>query len=158
MKDRTRNILTGGLTLVLGLTIYIFIIPWQLEITTFEGSITPALFPKIATGAIILLSVILLANELLSGKKLASAESTPLSWSQRGRVLAGFGMAAGYVVLMNYLGFIIATPIYLLLFMYFLGGRNWWAMVAVGLIVTGIIYWSFGKVMMVPLPTFTLFS
>jgi len=57
-----------------------------------------------------------------------------------------------YLVSMKYIGFLISTPIFLLLFLYQYGERNWIRMILVSVITPALIYVLFQYVFKVILP------
>lgn len=154
---KKRDFAVGFAVLVIGCLIYFVILPWQLEISTYEGSVTPALFPKLASGAIALLGLIMTLQALLKKTKQAAAVRG-LTLNQLGRVIAALFINAAYILAMAWFGFLAATPVFLFGFMYFLGARSIWLMVLFSLAVAGIVYFCFGTLIKVPLPLGYLFE
>jgi len=154
---KQRDFGVGFAVLLIGCVIYFVILPWQLEISTYEGSVTPALFPKLASGAIALLGLIMTLQALLKGPK-QTAGPQALTLKQLGMVIGALFINAVYILAMAWLGFLAATPIFLFGFMAFMGARNIWKMILFSLAVTFIVYYCFGTLIKVPLPVGYLFE
>ncbi|MGH1427382.1 MAG: tripartite tricarboxylate transporter TctB family protein [Arenicella sp.] len=77
--------------------------------------------------------------------------------------LAGFmgvniyvALFIAYWFLTPYVGFLIATPFIMLAIAFLLGGKNWWAMIAVSLITTCLVFYGCKHFLRVFLPTWSL--
>lgn len=64
-------------------------------------------------------------------------------------LLAGI---AGYILLMEILGFIISTILYMVITMRFLGVKNWGAIVTITAVTVGALYWVFNIWLYIDLP------
>ena len=63
----------------------------------------------------------------------------------------------GYVQAMSLFGFLIITPVFIAVLMFFTGSRNWKELIAVSVLATVGIYFFFQKVFQVQLPGGLLF-
>jgi hypothetical protein len=89
--------------------------------------------PELVAWATIVLSLIDIVSQFetpwgLWLRRLVTAEKI-VEWKMEGdedaslgRILAAIGWVAGYVVMLYFIGFLIATPIYMFLYMHFHGG------------------------------------
>ena len=66
-------------------------------------------------------------------------------------------VSAGYLLVFNFLGFIISTIILLVLLMLLLGERRWWFIALVSVISSLVIYVLFAKYLSVMLPKGKIF-
>lgn len=74
------------------------------------------------------------------------------SWSERIRVALIFAVPVLYVYGMHKLGFLLVTPIFLLVYMYIFGVRRWKPLLIVGLSVYAAVVLVFVKLIFTPLP------
>jgi putative tricarboxylic transport membrane protein len=111
--------------------------------------------PWVLAGCLLFLSLLLLIKTVFGG----SPEQLDYSISPK----EGFGVIGltacvfAYVKLMNLIGFILATPIFLALLMLITGSRKWKEIVMVSIVATFIIYLLFQKIFQVILPRGELF-
>jgi len=75
-----------------------------------------------------------------------------LEGADRNRVLWVAFITVGYVVVMNYLGFIASTIPYLALFGAVLGERRWGRLIIFAVVIPAAIYLVFAATLHVPLP------
>lgn len=116
-----------------------------------------ARFPIIHAGALILLSLILIANTLRAPT--AAAEGgPPVGVAGYAGVALGMLATAGCIAAMEYVGYGPATAVYMAVIMALMGQRSplWNPVLAVG--VTGLIYAVFHYALLVPLPVGSLFE
>ena len=74
------------------------------------------------------------------------------------RVSAVLGLTIAALIAMNYIGFILATMVYIFLIMSFLKEKSWTGRIATSVGVTMGVYLIFKYVMVIPLPEFILFE
>jgi len=58
----------------------------------------------------------------------------------------------GYIFALRFVGFIFATPIFIVAISYIIGSRNWVRDIIVALVLTGVIYWGFENILNVNVP------
>jgi len=68
------------------------------------------------------------------------------------RPLLGSGVFILYAFLINYIGFLLTTFIFLVLWMWVIERINWFRILAVSVAVTAVLYLIFGYFLEVPLP------
>lgn len=111
-----------------------------------EHLIGPDMFPKLLLGMIMALSVKLAYNAVKSGP----TEFEKVAKRQNLWITLGFALA--YVVLLEIVGFVVLTPIWILAYMYSIGIRRWqWLIGAMG-ILSVVVILVFPVLMHIPLP------
>jgi putative tricarboxylic transport membrane protein len=113
--------------------------------------------PQILAGALIVLSVLLILQQIVS-RMPRPKEAPPDRLDSREwlRTVGVLGVTAGYIALLQWLGFLVVTPVYLIAAM-ILSGARWRVSVgATAVAVTGIIYVSFVYFFKVSLPSLPL--
>lgn len=113
---------------------------------TFYG---PSLFPQALCILIIFCSALLILHAL-RGKALRKAETI----NRQGflRLLVSIVIAVVYWLSVDFLGFALATPIFLFVLMTQLGARGWPSRLGVAILTPVFIWWIFNEVLIVSLP------
>ena len=150
--SKNQNFFVGLSVAMLGALIYFIVLPSQLETAMDDGSVTPALMPKLAAGAITLLGFLMVLTSLFGHNFSAEKKLPRLTLGQIGRVVAAVFIMALYLVGMEWLGFLVATPVFALGFMLFLGARKLWVMALMAAALTAATYFTFYSFVGVPLP------
>lgn len=118
-----------------GLLIYIQLTPWAHR--KLRDKFTLGFFPSLAVALLILFSLILIFDshrrEILPRLERLTIPGL------LGAVLTVV-VSLGYFALMLKIGFLIATPVFLLFAMYALGLKPWRNIVIVAVFLTGIVY------------------
>ncbi|UYO00283.1 MAG: tripartite tricarboxylate transporter TctB family protein [Devosia sp.] len=134
---------------------------WQAYgISGFKGLSTPGVFPMLATGAMVLASLINVVNQ---GR--APAPSTQTGSVQArflreyipARHLIVFAMLAIYVITMPWLGFVVGSGIFLVAMIQFLWRKNLLFTLAISVIALALVYFVFRTLFQVVLPQGSLF-
>ena len=86
----------------------------------------------------------------LSGRALTLEER--LTGATRRRVILAVLLTGGYAALVSYVGFLITTFLYLVLFGLAAGERRWIRLIAFAVTVPIVIYLIFATILNVPLP------
>ncbi|MGV8980587.1 tripartite tricarboxylate transporter TctB family protein [Clostridium sp.] len=109
----------------------------------------PEFFPGLLALILIVLSAVLFISNY------RSKDQSPTGLFDEYAIKAYITMAGlvGYLVLINIVGFIIATPILLFGLMRFYGMKQYPKLVLSSVIITGAIYGVFKLLLAVPLPT-----
>ncbi|CAO3456045.1 tripartite tricarboxylate transporter TctB family protein [Azospirillum sp.] len=117
-----------------------------------------ARFPIIHAGALIVLCLILIANTLRTPTAPAATGEAPVGIAGYAGVALGMLATAGCIVAMEYVGYGVATAVYMAVIMALMGQRSpvWNPVLAVG--VTAIVYGVFHYALQVPLPVGSLFE
>ncbi len=160
------NTIAGGALFSFVVVLY-FLIPSQIDmIETQHLSMSPAFYPRLVIIATALLALIYLVSSFLREKK-KIAVSKELEGVHKGvdilgdnphRTLTTAGILLGYIYLLEFMGFLIATPIGLAAFMFHMGNRRIKIFCLAMIIVPLVAYYFFQKVMLIMLPSGSLFE
>lgn len=111
-------------------------------------------FPVILSSLLIFLSLLL----ILTSIKNKAVETRTAGKSEWKKVLFGMGFTFIYFVLLIYLGYVVATPIFLAGMMWVFNYRRIIHVIFWSLLITGVIYVCFAMLLQVPLPNGVFFS
>lgn len=147
----TRDRVTGLIAVILG--VLIAFMTSQLPASTMTGDIGPQAFPYISAGIMIICGIGLLIN----GKK-----PSPVFYTrpQFGRLCLISAVMLGFIVAMQFLGYVIAcfAALLVLCSMFSQGkGIAVWKRVVFAAAMTAVMYLMFVKVFSIPLPSGVLF-
>ena len=144
-KRHTDSIIGIGL-LVFSFVMYFFLIPHQIkEISYGAGSLSPSIFPKVATGIIGFLSIFLVINNAVFKKQTSLGKFGP-------NALRIILFLIAYVIGIEILGYLAATGIFLFGLMFFLSRENWKRYILIVLVFLAVNYFFFEKVLKLILP------
>lgn len=151
MSTNTKGWIVSSVVLAFGLLTLFYFIPTQVELTEdYERTgISPAFFPSLAAWIVVILGGVLLLNCFLGSHAEEEKTGRALSLSEELRVVASFGVAALFVLTYEYLGFLIATMISLLIFFVIQGIRPILKLVIMSVANTIFVYLFFHYVMKV---------
>jgi len=164
MKQWT-NTFIGFLLLLFALIIY-FLIPSQIGIIeTARMSLSPSFYPRLVIVTMVVISSIYLVSSFFGEKKKHGRSKGKKADQREARILGENPLRTlitvmiilGYVYLLEFLGFLIATPIGLFAFSYHMGNRRIKTFCLIMIIVPLAIYFFFEKVMLIFLPEGTVF-
>lgn len=147
----TRDRVTGLIGVILGIAVAIM--TSQLPPTTMSGDIGPKAFPYIAAGILILCG----SGLLITGRKQSPVYYTKHQFM---RLCLIFAVMLGFVVAMQYLGYVIASfAALLILCSMFSQGKNVavWKRIVFSVLMTAALYVMFVKLFSIPLPSGVLF-
>jgi len=151
-KWNTDKMIGAGL-LLFSSALYFFIIPREVECrgTALIG-LSPAFIPRLITIILAGLSLLL----VFAGRQ-AEEDSEGIKPFTK-PVWLTLVFLAIYAYAMEPLGYLITTALTLAGFLYFFGTRNKLIIACISIAVPLILYWFFGKFMLIALPTGTLFE
>lgn len=116
-----------------------------------------AAFPKIISVLTIFLSILLIINTLKErdDKTKEKHEENEQIFNKTGtlRLILGSSIIMIYFFLINKIGFIIATLIFLIVFMRVLGIKKWVMSIPISIVTTFLIYFLFQDILKVQLPS-----
>ena len=114
--------------------------------TAIETDPGASAFPTFYACALIVLAVLLVIRDLLQAKpaSCANAQEKPAT--------------AFYIVAMSYCGYLITTPVFLIVIMTLMGYRRWVLTPGIALLLTAILWLLFVEALQVPLPVGTFFE
>ncbi len=116
---------------------------------TVEWKLSPYLFPILAGGLLLALSVSLIAQGVKESAKSADEERVYFNYKN---FLATVGIAIAYYLTVKYITFLGATLLLLLGMLLVLGERRRSVLILVPILTTGAIYVIFGVLLRVNLP------
>lgn len=119
-----------------------------------------ALYPRLACIFGIIFGVILIIKSCLSLKKENKTEGASVGFSYRKLFIVIVTLVGTliYVVSLDYLGYIIATSVFIMIFSFlFDSTKRKWLYPVVGVAITVLIYLLFSTALHVPLPKGLLF-
>ena len=102
------------------------------------------------------LAVLLVIRDLLQAKpaSCANAQEKPAFR----KTATGIAATAFYIVAMSYCGYLITTPVFLIVIMTLMGYRRWVLTPGIALLLTAILWLLFVEALQVPLPVGTFFE
>lgn len=151
--DRLANVII--VAVICAIAVAAMVTAWSFPGPMTETDIGAARFPLIYCGALIVLSLILLAQNL--AKPVVSVPVIAQRPNYR-RVAIGMVLMVVDFVIIGYVGYFPAAIFLLMAMMYLLGQRSpiWNPVIA--LCITGVVYGLFDYALNVPLPTGSLFE
>jgi len=158
------NLITGMLLFILCVFLYL-LIPSQITmIETKRLSMSPAFYPRVVILTMAILSLVFALSSYRQYRK--TADSAPPSepgkrvsilGESSTRTLVTMGIMLGYVYLIEWIGFLLATPIGLGALMVHMGNRRLRVLCLVMIGVPLLLYFVFERIMLVILPRGVLF-
>lgn len=124
--------------------------------TAIETDPGASAFPTFYACALIVLAVLLVIRDLLLAKPVpcANAQEKPAFR----KTATGIAATALYIVAMSYCGYLITTPVFLIVIMALMGYRRWVLTPGIALLLTAILWLLFVEALQVPLPVGTFFE
>ena len=124
--------------------------------TAIETDPGASAFPTFYACALIVLAVLLVIRDLLQAKpaSCANAQEKPAFR----KTATGIAATALYIVAMSYCGYLITTPVFLIVIMALMGYRRWVLTPGIALLLTAILWLLFVAALQVPLPVGTFFE
>lgn len=164
MKNKKKqDIILAVVCLLLGAVI-LLLVPQQVRVvsTGARGAVTARTFPYMAGGLMVLSSAGLLLKALLHKTHAAdetaeSAVSVEETEKKKSLLRTGlvFVLMILYVIAMNFIGFILASIIFGMIFLYITGIRKWWQYLIFAVLMFPL-FALFKYALYVPLPTLFL--
>jgi len=154
--EKKYNDLGSGITVTIFGILYLAF-SFSIKVTKLGGSTSSRMFPQLIAVIFIFLGVMLIIRSLKHRVVGGQEGQAPAKFGKKyQRVLSVFVISFLYVLLMNILGFIIATPLYLYAFILVLspkdGKKNHLRDVVIAIVATALLYFGFryGFSMMLP--------
>lgn len=138
-----------------------YLLSGQIPASRSTISVGPTFWPKTIVVFMIILSMVMIARTVIGKKREAAAEGTVEKNSQEApevkevypqNLWISFLLLMAYAYLMNVIGFVLATLLYLAISAWIMGTRRIAVLVPVVLVLTAALVWLFPKVLLVPLP------
>lgn len=121
----------------------------RIELRTETGGIDPRWWPELLGTVGVVLAVALLVVSVVRPAPRDDLEAS----TRQGfvRLATTVGLAAAYLVAWPLVGFLVATPVFLLALLALFGARGWRALLGFPVLTTGFIYLLFHTLLEVPL-------
>ncbi len=143
MKTVDQDMVSGIGLIVFGITG--FIGASRLE-NLVVADLSAAFFPNILFGILIFCGICLLYQ---SNKRVKKVKLPTFNYVRLGEILA---VLSGYVYIMDYVGFIFATVLFLFAAMYVFGERRKLILFSISIAAATIVYFLFTEAFMIVLP------
>ncbi len=138
---------------LLAAAVYLFLVALSFKQVGPAGQIGPGFWPQVLCVGIGIGALVRLGQKLRSRERRvvgdAASEADEVRMS---RVVLGIALVVGYVVGMLFLGYILATALFLIAFIY-LGGQRKWYVVPLGIASSLLFAYVFLKVVYIALPS-----
>ncbi len=144
---KKRDLIYSILMLAVGVFAFIYSGQYNNVLGLGSGSTGGGLFPRMASGGLIVTSLIILVNALRG--KSDQEEKESIKWND---FLITLGIIIAYYLLLKPVGFIPTSALVTGILMYKLGCRKWWVIVIYSIIMPTIIFCIFYYGMYVSLP------
>jgi putative tricarboxylic transport membrane protein len=157
---RFRRFLNKDLVAGIALILFSLWVIWEaqefaLAAKRFRG-VSPALFPTMLAIGIILLACVMIVRGLRKGRDWQFT----FDFSHPNSTIA-LGLVAGtalYALVIEFLGFLMATTLYTLIFIIWMRGAKPLRALIISFVAVGAIYFVFHTLMFVPFPSGEIFS
>lgn len=157
---RFRRFLNKDLVAGIALILFSLWVIWEaqefaLAAKRFRG-VSPALFPTMLAIGIILLACVMIVRGLRKGRDWQFT----FDFSHPNSTIA-LGLVAGtalYALVLEFLGFLVATTVYTLIFILWMRGAKPLRALIISCVAVGAIYFVFHTLMFVPFPSGEIFS
>ena len=157
MKKGFKEVYTGLFLLLFSLAMYFIIIPMNIKSYAVYG-LPPTFFPKVISAALGIFSLLLLVFGLKeSGKTAFSKEEIVNHYKSINKqtvknITTVFGLFVLYLIGLVTIGFLISTPIIIILLGLAFRWKRYVILVVLSLITTAVLYIIFSMVLGTPLP------
>lgn len=146
-------------TLLFVLSAVMFALTFQFPEQTV--ALSPTFFPRLVTAGMAALSCLLVFKALQQPRPAnAAATISAAAWVRQGhiqRIAAMVALGFVYTLVLDSLGFLIATGLFLAATVLLFMERRWTVVLAVAVLGSAALYGTFRLVFKVPLPRFDLF-
>ena len=147
------DIVTGAVMLIFSMTVYILTLGFPGS-ESVVGGLGPGFFPKMVAGGMMLMGVIVLVRGIVSRGKTDGIGLKPADLKTPALLLV---FTVIYIILTATLGFIIATPVFLI-FTMIMWRVHWGKAILIGVGMTATLYFFFSMLLRLPLPTGIVFG
>lgn len=151
LKNKDRVIGLGFL--VLALFLYLILVPWQVYVPlrTKGTVLSPAFFPKLISGGLAMLSLLLIIIPGATASK-EREEEEKISLNYVKVTLMVIFCAVYVFLLISTFGFLPASIAFLVLFMRYTGVEDWKKIISISILVPLLFYYIFKLWADVPFP------
>jgi putative tricarboxylic transport membrane protein len=148
------DIISGCIGIIIGVYVILKGLTFPADLIMKVG---PSFFPNFLAAGLIICSIILLIKAVLGH---SIGEYDPISWSNMGirRVCVAIVYIVVYCAVLKILGFIIASILFVIVFMRMFGKQEWWKYAVYPVAITGGVYLVFEILLKLTLPAGLLSS
>lgn len=138
---------------LLAAAVYLFVVALGFKQVGPPGQIGPGFWPQVLCVGIGIGALVRLGQKLrLRERRVVGDAASEADEVRMPRVILGIALVVGYVVGMLFLGYILATALFLIAFIY-LGGQRKWYVVPLGIASSLLFAYVFLKVVYIALPS-----
>ncbi len=155
-KINKTDLIIGGVIFCVGCP---FLAAMPFFVSGGTSSVTsPLSFPRFVVSIAVILGLLLMVAACVPSKN-SREEAAPVgTHSSKRNTILYIGILFLYLFLLNYAGFLVSTPIIMLMVAYLLQGRNFKVLVPSSIIFSVTIYYVALKLMKIMLPAGVLFE
>ncbi len=110
-----------------------------------------AFMPWLLTACLTFLSVLLLLRDIFFADRIKYSTVTTSIKEAMG-IVSLITVFVVYIYAMHYFGYVMVTPVFLVMMLLLAGSRKWWEVLLFSIIVTLAVYFLFHRLFRVPLP------
>ena len=150
MKRRQWDQISGLILIAFTLLVYFVLIPTQ--IPPDRMGLSSSFFPKFSVIVIAGLSVILFFKALFSKNSEGEEVIFRMAKESAIRAVTIFSFMVSYMFLLHLIGFLISTPLFLAILLYYSGQRSWCVILPLIILVPAVLYafFTFGMKLVLP--------
>ena len=132
---------------------YLFIVARNFKYVGQPDQIGPSFWPQVICVGIAIGALVRIGQKLWSGERWVAQDAASETDEVRmPRVALGIALVGSYIVGMLFLGYILATALFLIVFIY-LGGQRKWYVIPLGIASSLVFAYVFLKVVYIALPS-----
>ena len=146
------------------LSIFFMIISMTVYVLTYQFpkqtvALSPKVFPQFVSACLFILSLVLLIQGITGVKKESEQNKVKLALNNIFllKMLTMIILAFFYTRILTIVGFVVATPPFIVGSMLLFNEKKWFLIVTVSIVATALLYIFFRIVFKIPLPRFNLF-
>ena len=125
------DVFVGGLLLLLGVTLFVLAI---------DMPTVPRRFPILVASFISVIAITILISGIRNSRNPETVNEKAIDWGTAKYPLGFFGILTVYVILIQFIGFFVATSLFLPATMYFMGVRSW-KKIVISILCTNAFVW-----------------
>ena len=155
LRPGSRSLLLSILpeVVLVAAAVYLFVVALDFKQVGPSNQIGPGFWPQVLCVGIGIGALVRLGQKLRSRERRVVGDAAPEADEvMMPRVALGIALVVGYVVGMLFLGYILATALFLVAFIY-LGGQRQWYVVPLGIASSLLFAYVFLKVVYIALPS-----
>jgi putative tricarboxylic transport membrane protein len=138
---------------LLAAAVYLFVVALGFRQVGPSDQIGPGFWPQVLCVGIAIGALVRIGQKLWSGERWVAQDAASETDEVRmPRVALGIALVGSYIVGMLFLGYILATALFLIVFIY-LGGQRKWYVVPLGIASSLVFAYVFLKVVYIALPS-----